>query len=423
MNKRRLKYVASIVAGQSPSGEDVTEAGDFPFLQGCAEFGDKYPVPTKFCSAPPKRAHKGAWLISVRAPVGQLNYADQDYGIGRGVAGISAKTIDRHFLGYILRHSVATLRSIATGSTYEAVSAGQVGNLSIPYPDIATQQAIADFLDRETARIDQLVGKKQRLIERLFEKRGAYITNIISGGVEAGSARVQTNNGWFPFIPKDWNLARLKDVSRVISDGPHISPEYVDEGIPFISARNVKVDRWQLEDAKYISDDLYKELCRKSKPEIGDVLYTKGGTTGIARVVDLRCDFHIWVHIALIKLRYKIADPYFIAYALNSSSCYDQAQLFTRGATNNDLGLSRMANICFPLPPLDVQLSIAREANRVTEKLDSAGHSVDLSIERLREFHSALITAAVTGQIDVAIWGKRGETDCRLDRIEEKMRA
>ena len=82
-----------------------------------------------------------------------------------------------------------------------------------------------------------------------------------------------------------------------------------------------------------------------------------------------------------------------------------------------------MANICFPLPPLDVQLSIAREANRVTEKLDSAGHSVDLSIERLREFHSALITAAVTGQIDVAIWGKRGETDCRLDRIEEKMRA
>ena len=239
-------------------------------------------------SAPPKRAHKGAWLISCELlwpPV--INYADQAlwHWAPPGVAGISAKTIDRHFLGYILRHSVASLRSIATGSTYEAVSAGQVGNLSIPYPDIATQQAIADFLDRETARIDQLVEKKQRLIERLFEKRGAYITNIISGGVEAGSARVQTNNGWFPFIPKDWNLARLKDVSRVISDGPHISPEYVDEGIPFISARNVKVDRWQLEDAKYISDDLYKELCRKSKPEIGDVLYTKGGTTGIARVV------------------------------------------------------------------------------------------------------------------------------------------
>ena len=80
-----------------------------------------------------------------------------------------------------------------------------------------------------------------------------------------------------------------------------------------------------------------------------------------------------------------------------------------------------MANICFPLPPLGVQLSVAREANRVTEKLDKARHSVALSIERLQEFRSALITAAVTGQIDVAAWGKRGETNRRLDLVEEKM--
>jgi len=267
------------------------------------------------------------------------------------------------------------------------------------------------------------VEKKLRLIDRLLEKRGAYITYIISGGLESGAAKVQTNNAWFPFIPQDWKLAHLKNISQLISDGPHISPEYVDEGIPFISARNVKIDRWQLEDAKYISDDLYKELCRKSKPEIGDVLYTKGGTTGIARVVDLQCDFHIWVHIALIKLRRKIADPYFVAYALNSSACYDQSKLFTRGATNNDLGLNRMANICFPLPPLGVQLSIAREANRVTEKLDKTRHSVALSIERLREFRSALITAAVTGQIDMVAWSQRGTTDRRLDAIETDMAA
>src|SRR5690606_28294805 len=104
--------------------------------------------------------HRGAWLISVRAPVGEINFADRDYGIGRGLASIAAKFIDPSYLGYALAAAVPQLRSVATGSTYEAVSASQIGNLQIPVLDLEIQKAIAAFLDRETARIDKLIAKK-----------------------------------------------------------------------------------------------------------------------------------------------------------------------------------------------------------------------------------------------------------------------
>ena len=93
---------------------------------------------------------------------------------------------------------------------------------------------------------------------------------------------------------------------RVITrslDGPHLSPEYLDQGIPFLSARNIKIDRWSLQDVKFISRADYESFCQRVTPVIGDVLYTKGGTTGIARAVDLDYPFQVWVHIAVLLKR------------------------------------------------------------------------------------------------------------------------
>ena len=147
-------------------------------------------------------------------------------------------------------------------------------------------------------------------------------------------------------------VVQLRRVITFIADGPHFSPRYVDEGLPFISARNIKVDRWALEDAKYVSQEDFDEFSKRVVPEKGDVLYTKGGTTGIARVVDLRFPFQVWVHVAVLKVDRSVINPNYLAYALNSRPCYEQAQMYTRGATNNDLGLTRMVNIELPLPPV-----------------------------------------------------------------------
>ena len=287
------------------------------------------------------------------------------------------------------------------GGVRQSINFGDFPNDWVYLPDLTTQKQIADFLDSETAHIDGLIEKKLGLLSATERLRSTSIDRAISGE-HVGASRTDTGNTWFPTIPAGWRLARLKHLVNSISDGPHISPDYVDSGVPFISARNIKVDRWSLEDAKFISEKLFKDLSRKTQPKNGDVLYTKGGTTGVARYVDLDFDFQIWVHVALLKVRLSVAVPQFVATALNSLGCYEQSQLFTRGATNNDLGLNRMANICLPLPPIEEQIKIVERLTQTFEKIDRLRAKLDLSITRLREYRSALITAAVTGQIDIA---------------------
>lgn len=274
-----------------------------------------------------------------------------------------------------------------------------IGNLLLAVPPLNEQRAIAAFLDRETARIDALIAQKQRLVELLHEKRGALISHAFRG--DGRTNATEGDSEFFPRIPAGWSLTRLKFVCRDVADGPHFSPQYVDEGIPFLSARNVKVDRWSLGDAKFIDEGLYREFCKRVKPERGDVLYTKGGTTGIARAVDFDEPFHVWVHIIVLKLKPSLINPFFLAYALNSSGCYEQSQLYTRGATNNDLGLTRVINIHFPLCNLAMQTKIVAELDDRCGRLDRLSETIGRHIDGLREYRSALISAAVTGKIDV----------------------
>jgi type I restriction enzyme S subunit len=207
---------------------------------------------------------------------------------------------------------------------------------------------------------------------------------------------------WLGEVPAHWRCLQVGKVCRQVSDGPHFSPKYVgDDGVLFLSARNVKVDGWSLDDVKYVSEDDCQEFDRRIVPEIGDVLYTKGGTTGIARVVDLSQRFQVWVHIAVLKLRSEHVDSYYLAHALNSVGCYEQSQLLTRGATNNDLGLTRLIKIWFVLPPIDEQVRIVEFLNSRLSELDTLTTEAQHAIDLLQERRTALISAAVTGKIDV----------------------
>ncbi|ETK33372.1 hypothetical protein MPTA5024_24740 [Microbispora sp. ATCC PTA-5024] len=271
--------------------------------------------------------------------------------------------------------------------------------MAVPMPPLEEQRAIADYLDRETARIDTLIEEQQRLIEMLRERRQAVVHRSV-GGLDRIACR-PTNDSWWPKLPEGWAPLRLRRVIRGLADGPHFSPNYVDEGVMFLSARNIRVDGWSLDDAKFVSEEDYLEFSKRVVPEPGDVLYTKGGTTGIARVVDLDFPFQVWVHVAVLKVRRDLVDPHFLAYALNSPPCYEQSQLFTRGATNNDLGLTRMVNIVLPVPPLEQQRQIIATLDQQTAKIDTLITESRQFIELARERRSAVITAAVTGQIDV----------------------
>ncbi|MAM37294.1 MAG: restriction endonuclease [Erythrobacter sp.] len=310
--------------------------------------------------------------------------------------------ISPQFLAYLLRaYDLTKVFYSMGGGLRQSMKFGDVKWLPVMLPSRNEQQAIAAFLDRETAKIDALVAEQERLIALLKEKRQAVISHAVTKGLDPDAPMKDSGIEWLGEIPAHWDRLKLGRLCSQVSDGPHFSPPYEDEGYLFISARNIRVDGWSFNDAKFISEELFEEFSRRVVPERGDVLYTKGGTTGVARVVDFDTPFQVWVHVAVLKIAKDRAVPEFVAHALNSVGCYEQSQLHTRGATNKDLGLTRMIKIWLALPPLDEQTSIVSWLEDHLAPIDDALRSTAASIELLQERRAALISAAVTGKIDV----------------------
>ncbi|ELE9744202.1 restriction endonuclease subunit S [Enterobacter kobei] len=336
---------------------------------------------------------------------------DLNNGIGFGSSEIYVlrcnDIINNNFLFYRLQED--NFMSIAEGAMTGAgglkrVPSEVLNNFKFGLPSKKEQSIIVDFLDHETTKIDNMIEKQQQLIELLKEKRQAVISHAVTKGLNSDAPMKDSGVEWLGEVPEHWVPIQLGKLCYQVSDGPHFSPNYVDSGVLFISARNIKVNGWSLDDAKYITEKDYNEFSKRVIPEIGDVLYTKGGTTGIARTVDIEDKFQVWVHVAVLKILKEKAVPDFIAYSLNGTSCYAQSQLYTQGATNNDLGLTRLIKIWLALPPKNEQQEIVDALNSITKKYDVVTDNAMTAITILLERRAALISAAVTGRIDVRDW-------------------
>ena len=316
--------------------------------------------------------------------------------------------LPKYILLFTKTHAFAGfLRVKAISSTIENVNGEKYANCPLPLPPHSEQAAIVRFLDHADRRIRRYIRAKQKLITLLEEQKQAFIHQAVTGQINVRTGKPYqaykpSGVEWFPEVPDHWNVLPMRRVIYSAVDGPHFSPTYLDTGIPFLSARNVKAHAWSLEDAKYISEDDYDKFNQRVKPVRGDVLYTKGGTTGVARVVDLTFPFQVWVHIAVLKVNKNAIDPGFLAAALNSTRCYEQSQLFTRGATNQDLGLGRMKAIELPVPPaLAEQQTIVGYLRTGLGQVLEAISATHRDIGLIREYRTRLITDVVTGKIDV----------------------
>lgn len=414
----RLKFLADFTGGGTPS-KDNREYwnGDIPWVSpkdmkvGAITDTKDHITADAVAESSTRLVDPGSILVVVRSGILKhtvpVATTEQRVALNQDLKGITPEErLNDRYLAYLIRGRNDTLRLKWTksGTTVESLKQDRIANTEIPLPSPDEQRAIAAFLDRATAHIDTLIEKKERLVELLEEKRSALVSHVVTKGLDDDAEMQDSGVAWLGEIPAGWETGKVGYLCRDVADGPHHSPNYVEGsgGIPFLSARHVKVDRWALDDdLKYISEEDYHEFCSRVTPKRGDVLYTKGGTTGVARVVDLDFPFHVWVHIAVLKPKREQIDPRYLAYSLNSKGCYEQAQLFTRGATNNDLGLTRLIDIQLAVPPLEEQRAIADHLDEKTAQIDALIERVQDGIERLREYRTALISAAVTGEIDV----------------------
>ncbi len=392
----RLKFVAHTKMGQSPSSDKYTFDEELqPFLQGNAEFGSVYPNPRFYCDNPPKSAPQNSILISVRAPVGAVNIADQEYGIGRGLCAIvpdNQNLFNEYawYLSFVTRHE---LWSIATGSTYEAVSVDEVSSMTLPVPSKIEQRSIASFLDRETGRIDKLIEKKQRQIELLKEKRASLISHVVTGKMEV--KKIEKENGtityrvqkpsykmkesgieWLGKIPEHWGKVRFK-YALLLQRGYDLPTTEFCEGKYPVFGSNGCIG--------------YHNHFTTKGP---GVTIGRSGSVGEVNYVEM--DY--WAHnTALYVKEFRRAIPKFAFYLLKSLD----VKYLSEGTAVGTLNRNYIHDLQIPIPKTEIQKNLCIFLDCETSRIDKLIEKVQRSIEMLREYRTALISAAVTGKIDV----------------------
>lgn len=247
------------------------------------------------------------------------------------------------FVYYFLEGYVDELRKQAIGGVIKYIKLGNLTEAVLELPEIETQKETVKRIEKVRKILDLRVSEIKKFDEliksRFVEMFGDPSTN-----------------------PMGWSETTIGKECYYIKDGPHKSLPDIGKdngGHPFISVRNIVNGYIDFSTARFISDKDYVEAIKKCHPEKGDMLYSKGGTTGIAKLIDIDEPFANWVHVAVLKFDKDRLNGVFFEKMLNGAYCYEQSQRLTKGIANRDLVLSSMAQIKMYRPPMKLQEQFA----------------------------------------------------------------
>ena len=266
------------------------------------------------------------------------------------------------------------------------------------------QTQIAKFLDYETAKIDALIEKQQQLIALLKEKRQAVISHAVTKGLNPDAPMRDSGVEWLGEVPAHWEVLNLNRVVSTFVDYRGRTPEKTDEGRPLVTAgavRNGIVDLGRA--PQFVSEETYDLLRQRGVPEAGDLLFTSEaplGEVAIVEDVEIACA----QRIIMFKLDRTRIQPEFIWLYLRSQAGQDEIQTKASGSTAEGIRADRLRR-CRVLMPLreeqaEIVSHVAKELSGFDEILQKASEQTEL----LQERRTALISAAVTGKIDVRGW-------------------
>lgn len=306
------------------------------------------------------------------------------------------------------------------------IKADDWNSVPVIVPPRDAQKAIAIFLDRETTRIDQLIEKKQRLMGLLGEKLDRTVRAFISGEVEYPSdeQRCETGIGYLPTVPKHWSVEKIGwryeiQLGKML-DSAKQTGEHMRRYLRVADVQWGKINTIDLPMMDFCPSDR-----KRFRLLPGDLLVNEGGSYVGRSAVWRSTEREVYYQKALHRVRPRqpkrdIAD--FLYYLMWFATKYGVFVAGGNQTTIDHLTAEAFSRYRFAFPTVDEQLQISERLRSEEAKHDEVSTKVISSIDCLREFRAALITAAVTGQIDVATWGKQGQTDRRLDEIEEAMR-
>lgn len=328
------------------------------------------------------------------------------------------------FLHYLLRSApyIALYGRISKGVRVNQwdLEHEALRNVPVILPALATQKSIATFLDRETARIDQLAEKKQQLSRLLIAKQEAFRDTAVCKGLDPRAIFKDSKVDWFGQVPAHWTVCRFNRLISSKVDYRGRTPEKVDDGVFLVTARNIRSGKIDYERSQeFTTKNDWEKLSMRGKPEIGDVIFTTEAPLGQVAQVD-RTDVAFAQRIMKFRANEMLASNDYLAELMMSASFQRSLNLFASGSTASGMKSERLAHIFGLAPPMGEQKKIVKLVREHTLRTNAVLGPIEKSLDLLTEFRIALITAAVTGQIDLETWHRRGDTDRQLDTIQRE---
>ena len=290
----------------------------------------------------------------------------------------------------------------ATGISRYALGIGDLGMTPIHVPSRTEQVRIANFLDEQTARIDALIAEKERLVKRLSEIRYSTISWAVTGGLHLNKGTCKTGHPFIPELPSGWQLGGLTKYIGPVVDYRGKTPEKVEEGVLLVTARNIRDGLLDYRaSAEYVRDDAYEEIMRRGRPEVGDVLFTTEAPLGQVANVD-RTDIALAQRVVKFRGLTGVLNNYFLKYWLMGDAVQSTLTTLATGSTAEGIKASKLGQIPVAVPSIDEQAEIVAFLDERLVVFEAVSNHAQEHIDRLREYRSSLISAAVTGQLDLS---------------------
>jgi len=382
MTPKLIGDVCEVIAGQSPKSSFYNKDGDgLPFYQGKKEFSDKYiGKPTTWTTKVTKEAFKDDILMSVRAPVGPVNYATEHMCIGRGLAAIRAgKEIDKEYLFYFLIHHENQIVG-NIGAVFNSINKKQIENLEILLPEtLKEQKQIVSTLDKAFKQIDQAKANLEQNLHNAKELFQSKLNEVFS----------QRGEGW---VEK-----RLNEITTKLGDGLHGTPKYTEDGeYYFINGNN-------LDNGKIIFKDKTKRVSvaeyEKYKKPLNNrtVFVSINGTLGNVAFYNNEkimlgksaCYFNLIEEV----------DKEFIKYFIQNPSLYKYLHTSATGATIKNVSLKTMRGLKINLPSLKKQNEIVKELDKFSTLSNELQNHYQQKLNNLEELKKSILQKAFRGEL------------------------
>jgi len=339
------------------------------------------------------------------APIEDL---EQRLVVSTGFAVIRPRDLLPGYLSRLLlsHYFLERIASVSVGVSYPAVNPSDIGNIVAPKPPIAEQIKIASFLDRETARIDALIQKKERMIELLKEKRIALITQAVTKGLDPNAKMKDSGIDWLGEVPEEWNITRLKyavDYKVSSVDKKTNENEFPVRLFNYTDVYN----------NNYLSNDMNLMAVSATEREISefgvfesDILITKDSEdwrdiAKPAMIISSNPDILCGYHLAILKPDISEFRAQYLFRVLQAKSINTQFQLASSGVTRYGLPKSAIGEALIPIPPVYEQDNICLALEHEDKRMEQLNQRIVDSITLLHEYRSSLIHSAVTGKIDL----------------------